>query len=81
VAGNAPVQMPEIYVYGITSEGLSFYIQESGIGTIPEQNTRIIFEVGERYKALQSMYILAQPTINEARIVVAVEGFSVAPPV
>jgi hypothetical protein len=80
VTGDTTVQIPEIYLYGVTSDGLPFYIQESGIGPVTGQNTRVVLEVGGKYKALQSMYILAQPTINAARTVVTVDGFSVAPP-
>ena len=78
---NTTVQIPQIYVYGVMSDGLPFHIQESGIGPVAGQSTRIILEVGGKYKTLQSMYILAQRTINAARTVVTVDGFSVAPPV
>jgi hypothetical protein len=81
VGSVTPVQIPEIYLYGTTTpDGLPFYIQETGIGPILGQNTRVMLEVGGKYAALQTMHILAQPIINEARNVVTVEAYIVAPP-
>jgi hypothetical protein len=81
ITGKTPVQLPQIYFYGITCDGTPFYAHEEGIGPIAGQNTRVVLEIGGRYSALQSLYILAQPTINAARNVVTVEGYSIAPPV
>ncbi|KAF4979192.1 hypothetical protein FZEAL_4565 [Fusarium zealandicum] len=74
------VQIPSIYVYGETNDGLPFYVQESGVGPQAGQNTRLVIAVGGEYSNLQELFILGQPTINQARTVVTVPCFSVPLP-
>ncbi|KAF3484363.1 uncharacterized protein GIQ15_03687 [Arthroderma uncinatum] len=73
-------QMAYIYAYGHASDGSPFYIEESGIGSGATQNTRLIIQVGGKYQGLQSLYVLGQPTVNEARTVASVECFSIPLP-
>ena len=81
-AGNGTkAQMAFIYAYGHASDGSPFYLEESGIGSGSTQNTRLIIQVGGEYQGLQSMYVLGQPSVNEARTVASVECFSVPLPV
>ena len=42
VYGNGKLQVPTIDVYGMTSDGQSFYIHEEGIGLGSSQVTRIV---------------------------------------
>jgi hypothetical protein len=74
-------QMAFIYAYGHASDGSPFYIEETGVGTGSTQNTRLIIQVGGKYQGLQSIYVLGQPSVNEARTVASVECFSVPLPV
>ncbi|EFE40998.1 hypothetical protein TRV_04290 [Trichophyton verrucosum HKI 0517] len=78
--GGAKAQMAYIYAYGHASDGSPFYIEESGIGSGATQNTRLIIQVGGKYQGLQTMYVLGQPTVNEARTVASVECFSIPLP-
>lgn len=73
-------QMAFIWAYGHASDGLPFFIEESGIGTGPTQTTRLIINVGGQYAGLQSIYILGQPSVNADRTVALVECFSVPLP-
>ncbi|OJJ42368.1 hypothetical protein ASPZODRAFT_147355 [Penicilliopsis zonata CBS 506.65] len=73
-------QLAYIWAYGHADDGEPFFIEESGIGTGGTQNTRLIVQVGGKYRALQTMYILGQPTVNEARTVAEVECFGVPLP-
>ena len=73
-------QMAFIYAYGHASDGSPFYIEETGVGSGATQNTRLIIQVGGKYKGLQSIYVLGQPSVNEARTVALVECFSVPLP-
>lgn len=74
---NATFQIPQIYVYGETSDGLPFYVQETGIGKIAGQNTRLQIAVGGNHSSLQTTFIVAQPSINTARTKVTVPCFSI----
>lgn len=74
------VKFSFVWVYGHASDGSPFFIEESGIGTTPSQSTRLIIHVGGQYADLQSIYILAQPTLNEDHTEVLVECFSVPLP-
>jgi hypothetical protein len=70
-----------IYVYGHASDGSPFYFEEAGVGSPATQNTRVALEVGGKYAALQSTYILAQPkVVDEARTAATVECFSLPLP-
>ncbi|RAH49628.1 uncharacterized protein BO66DRAFT_314352 [Aspergillus aculeatinus CBS 121060] len=73
-------QMAFIWAYGHADDGEPFFIEESGIGTGGTQNTRLIIQVGGKYRNLQTMYVLGQPTVNEARTVALVECFGVPLP-
>lgn len=73
--------MAFIYAYGHADDGNPFYLEESGVGTGSTQNTRLIFDIGGKYEALQKIYILGQPSVNAARTVATVECFSVPLPV
>jgi hypothetical protein len=74
---NVSVQIPSIYVYGETSDGLPFYVQETGVGPIAGQNTRLQIAVGGKHSSLQTTFIVAQPSINMARTKVTVPCFSI----
>ncbi|KAK8099996.1 hypothetical protein PG999_010370 [Apiospora kogelbergensis] len=74
-------QLAFIYAYGHAQDGSPFYLEESGIGGGPAQTTRIIMNVGGKFQALQKMYILAQPKVNEAKTLASVECYSVPTPV
>ncbi|ETS83958.1 hypothetical protein PFICI_05834 [Pestalotiopsis fici W106-1] len=74
---NVTVQVPSIYVYGETSDGLPFYVQETGVGPIAGQNTRLQIAVGGKHSSLQTAFIIAQPSINMARTKVTVPCFSI----
>ncbi|KAL4746462.1 hypothetical protein BDW72DRAFT_184878 [Aspergillus terricola var. indicus] len=50
-----------IYVYGHTDDGSPFYIEETGIGAVEKQNTRVIIQAGGRYAYLQEAFVLGQP--------------------
>ena len=76
-------QMAFIYAYGHADDGSPFYVGELGIGTSSTglgQNTRLIVNVGGKYKDLAGMYILGQPRLNEDRSAVKVECFGVSLP-
>ena len=77
---NKVVQIPSIYVFGETSDGLPVYVRESGVGPQPGQNTRLEIAVGGQYSDLQSSFIIGQPTINKARDAVSVNCFNVSLP-
>ncbi|KAM0812398.1 hypothetical protein AB5N19_12388 [Seiridium cardinale] len=77
---NTSIQIPSIYVYGQTSDGLPFYVQEAGIGPMADQNTRLVIAVGGKYSSLQSSFILAQPIMNAARTIATVPCFSMPLP-
>lgn len=68
------------YIYGHTSDGSPFYIEEAGIGFTATQNTHLIIQVSGKYEGLQQLYILGQPTLNEERTVGRVECWSVPLP-
>jgi hypothetical protein len=74
------IQIPFIYAYGTASDGSPFYMEEAGIGTGVTQNTRLNINVGGQYQALQTTYVLGQPSVNEERSVALVECFSVPLP-
>lgn len=74
------VQIPYIYAYGTASDGSPFYMEESGIGSAAVQNTRLTINVGGEYEALQRMYILGQPSLNEEKTIASVECFCVPLP-
>lgn len=74
------VQIPYIYAYGHADDGSPFYMEEDGIGTGITQNTRLNINVGGKYQALQTTYVLGQPSVNEERTVAYVECFSVPLP-
>lgn len=74
------MQIPYIYVYGVASDGSPFYMEESGIGSSVTQNTRLIFNVGGKYKGLQKLDVLGQSTLNEERTIATVECFGVPLP-
>lgn len=44
---NGTLQVPTIDLYGITNDGESFYIHETGIGEVSAQVTRIVSIVSE----------------------------------
>ncbi|KAI1415496.1 hypothetical protein F5Y13DRAFT_156159 [Hypoxylon sp. FL1857] len=74
------VQYPYIYVYGYTSDGLPFYIQEEGIGNRASQNTRLIINVGGPHSYLQTSYVIAQMRFIEKEggpTTVAVDCYSI----
>ncbi|KAJ3548089.1 hypothetical protein NM208_g1173 [Fusarium decemcellulare] len=71
------VQIPSIYVYGKTSDGLPIFVQETGVGPQAGQNTRLQIAVGGKYKKLQSSFIIGQPSMNKARTEVTVPCFDV----
>ncbi|KAI1441853.1 hypothetical protein F5Y02DRAFT_398021 [Annulohypoxylon stygium] len=74
------VQYPFIYVYGYTSDGLPFYIQEEGIGNRASQNTRLIINVGGSHSYLQTSYVIAQMRFIENEggpTTVAVDCYSI----
>ncbi|KAF2105750.1 hypothetical protein BDV96DRAFT_676997 [Lophiotrema nucula] len=57
---NQTIQVPTIDAYGSTSDGLSFAIHETGIGSQAAQMTRITIDVGEtKYSRLTNGFILA----------------------
>ncbi|KAL8790927.1 MAG: hypothetical protein Q9213_000352 [Squamulea squamosa] len=74
------VQIPYIYAYGYASDGSPFYMEEAGIGSGVTQNTRLIINVGGKYRSLQTTYVLGQPSVNEERTMASVECFSVPLP-
>jgi hypothetical protein len=74
------IQIPYIYAYGIADDGSHFYMEEAGIGSGVTQNTRLIINVAGKYQALQTTYVLGQPSVNEERTVAFVECFSVPLP-
>ncbi|KAK4145564.1 uncharacterized protein C8A04DRAFT_26562 [Dichotomopilus funicola] len=55
--------LAHIWPYGTASDGSAFFLEESGVGGPGGQNTRLNIQVGGRYKALQTMYVLAQPRV------------------
>ncbi|KAI9154712.1 hypothetical protein HJFPF1_07269 [Paramyrothecium foliicola] len=70
-----------IWAYGTASDGSPFFIEESGLGTPAVQNTRLHVQVGGEYQNLQTMYVLAQPSvINEERTEAQVQCFSIELP-
>ncbi|KAK6077461.1 hypothetical protein SCUP515_04989 [Seiridium cupressi] len=81
ITGNdTSIQIPSIYVYGHTSDGLPFYVQEAGVGPMTDQNTRLVIAVGRKYSSLQSSFVLAQPSMNAARTIATVPCFSMPLP-
>ena len=80
IGDGARIQIPYIYAYGYASDGSPFYMEEAGIGSGTTQNTRLIINVGGKYQALQTTYVLGQPTLNEERTIASVECFSVPLP-
>ncbi|KAF4958985.1 hypothetical protein FSARC_10888 [Fusarium sarcochroum] len=77
ITGKKPVQIPSIYVYGETSDGLPFYVQETGIGPPSGQNTRLQVAVAGKYKSLQSEFIIGQPVPSKDRTKVTVHCFGI----
>lgn len=78
VYNNGTLQVPVIDVYGVSDDGESFYIHETGIGTQAAQVTRIELTIGgAKYKSLREGYILASVNANANRTAVAVQGFLV----
>ena len=73
-------QIPYIYAYGTADDGSQFYMEEDGIGSGLVQNTRLTINVEGKYKALQTTYVLGQPSVSEDRTVAYVECFSVPLP-
>ncbi len=70
-----------IWAYGTASDGSPFFIEESGVGTPGIQNTRLHIQVGGQYQNLQTLYVLAQPSVvNEERTLAKVECFGVPLP-
>jgi hypothetical protein len=59
-------QIAFIYAYGHANDGSPFHIEESRIRSGATQNTRLIIQVGGKYEDLQSIYVLGQPSVNEA---------------
>ena len=74
------IQIPVIHAYGTASDGSPFYMDEDGIGSGVTQNTRLSINVGGKYQALQTTYVLGQPSVSEDRTVALVECFSVPLP-
>ncbi|MCJ1462728.1 hypothetical protein MMC07_001331 [Pseudocyphellaria aurata] len=78
VYNNGTLQVPVIDVYGVSEDGESFYIHETGVGSIPAQVTRIELTIGgAKYKSLRDGFILASVNANANRTAVAVQGFLV----
>ncbi|KAH6617782.1 hypothetical protein B0J18DRAFT_482676 [Chaetomium sp. MPI-SDFR-AT-0129] len=70
--------LAHIWAYSTASDGSAFFLEESGVGGPGGQNTRLNIQVGGRYKALQTMYVLAQPrVVDRERTMVRVECFGV----
>ena len=44
VIDNGTVSVPEIIIYGTTADNASFLIKEAGVGSLRDQNTRIVSE-------------------------------------
>ncbi|KAJ4373769.1 hypothetical protein N0V83_002508 [Neocucurbitaria cava] len=77
---NGIIQVPTIQVWGITSEGYGFVINELGIGSPKGQVTRIQLTIGglsKKYQALQDSYVLATVNPNKEQTKVAVQGYIV----
>ena len=45
---NGTVSVPQIILYGTTSDNSSFLIQEAGVGSLAHQNTRIVSSYSRR---------------------------------
>jgi hypothetical protein len=73
-------QIPYVYACGTGDDGSQFYMQEDGIGSGRVQNTRLTINVGGKYQALQTMYVLGRRSVSEDRTVAYVECFSVPLP-
>ncbi|KAM0554044.1 hypothetical protein ACHAPJ_007119 [Fusarium lateritium] len=80
ITGKKSVQIPSIYVYGESTDGLPFFVQETGIGPPAGQNTRLQIAVGGKYKSLQSEFIIGQPVPSKDRTSVTVHCFGVPLP-
>lgn len=68
------------YLYGHASDGSPFYVEKHGLGVGASQTARIVLNVSGQYAGLQSMYLIAQPKVNEARNMVVAECYSVPLP-
>jgi hypothetical protein len=79
-ADGTQVQIPYIYAYGVASDGAPFYMEESGLGSTAVQNTRLSINVGGKYEALQTTYVLGQPSLNADKTLASVHCFSIPLP-
>jgi hypothetical protein len=70
-------QFDSIYVYGHADDGSPFYLEQSGIGASPHQNSKVQLQAGGKYQELQRTFILGQPQLNEARTIATVPCYSV----
>ncbi|KAL8829802.1 MAG: hypothetical protein Q9191_001805 [Dirinaria sp. TL-2023a] len=85
---NGTVSVPQIILYGTTSDNSSFLVQEAGVGSLAHQNTRIdktrlifiyfqILEVGGKEAPLMDEFIIASVTPSKDRKTVAIKGYIV----
>ncbi|MCJ1380432.1 hypothetical protein MMC17_003535 [Xylographa soralifera] len=77
VYNNGTLQVAEILVYGTTTDGYPFFVQEAGIGSNAQQITRIQVDVGGPYVALGDVYILAEINALDNRTLIMVDAYRV----
>lgn len=81
VYNNQTLQVPRISIYGITSDGRSFFVEEAGIGRPNGQVTRITLSINTTgnagYEKLVDGFILASVNPNRNATEVQVEGWIV----
>ncbi|KAK3896901.1 hypothetical protein C8A05DRAFT_20228 [Staphylotrichum tortipilum] len=69
-----------IWADGIASDGSPFFMEKPGVGRPAGQNTRLHIQVGGEYQSLQTLYVLAQPSVMEEMTLARVESFGVLLP-
>ncbi|KAF2717768.1 hypothetical protein K431DRAFT_315520 [Polychaeton citri CBS 116435] len=79
IINNQTLQLPVIELYGVTDDGVSFHLHETGVGSPSEQMTRIELEIGggSKYATLRNGFILATINPSEDRTLVIAKGYLV----
>jgi hypothetical protein len=70
-------QYDSIYVYGHADDGSPFFLEQSGVGDSPHQNSKVILQATGKYQELQRKFILGQPVLSEDKTIATVPCYTV----
>ncbi|MCJ1234210.1 hypothetical protein MMC14_002169 [Varicellaria rhodocarpa] len=74
---NQTLQVPQINIYGTTSDGYPFFASEMGVGSPSDQITRLQLDIAGPYLYLSKAFIIGDVVASADRTVVKVTGFQI----